>query len=444
MKSLPLLEASLSPPPKPATEGRPRSWKALFHGRLDGASLILALWSVPISIAVSEFFLFIALLVRIVRLARGQDHLFFPRAFRFWLLWAGLEIVVLVFSPEPSLGWSEIRHLLLIGSLFLVMPSLSLAADRRIAWQGIFLTATLSSLFLIGDFVSRLFYYRRELAAGGDVGLYLRSGGLLNHWMVYGTVEILAVAGLLSFWALYPEERWRWWPVVAVNGVAILLSLTRMAWVTCLALFGLDLIWRRSKWLWALPLLPVILFAVSPRPIRERVTQSIKPSYYSNLERIEMLRVGWQMIKEHPLTGVGPGRIDKLYTSHLSPHDPVPAYHGHLHNNAVELAAEFGIPVLLAALLFAVMLFRDLLKLSKTAQSKEELFLSRAAVLALVGYLVAGLFEYTYGHSLGLILLSFAVLSPLLPSTPPIAQSSRSMEFPGEVDLAHSRNHASL
>jgi len=108
------------------------------------------------------------------------------------------------------------------------------------------------------------------------------------------------------------------------------------------------------------------------------------------------------------------------------------------------LAAEFGIPVLLAALLFAVMLFRDLLKLSKTAQSKEELFLSRAAVLALVGYLVAGLFEYTYGHSLGLILLSFAVLSPLLPSTPPIAQSSRSMEFPGEVDLAHSRNHASL
>jgi hypothetical protein len=38
-------------------------------------------------------------------------------------------------------------------------------------------------------------------------------------------------------------------------------------------------------------------------------------------------------------------------------------------------------------------------------------------LLALIGYVVAGLFEYTYGHSLGLILLSFAVLSPLLPST---------------------------
>lgn len=394
---------------------RTRFWKALASARLDCSMLILGLWAVPISIAVSEFFLTIALLARMVGLARGQARFVFPRVFQFWAFWAGLEIVVWALSPEPSLGWGEIRHLLLIGALFVVLPCLHRADDRLIIWQGIFLAATLSSLFLIGDFVSRVFYYRRELAVGGDVGLYLRSGGLLNHWMVYGTVEILVVAGLLSFWALYPEERRRWWPVAAINGVAILLSLTRMAWITCLVLLGVELAWRRSKWLWALPILPLVLFLVAPRPIRERVTQSIKPSYYSNLERIEMLRVGWEMIKEHPLTGVGPGRIDKLYTSYLSPQDPVPAYHGHLHNNAVELAAECGLPVALAALLFVTLLFRDLLVALRTARSRGEQFAARTGVLALAGFLVAGLFEYTYGHSLGLILLSFAVLSPLLP-----------------------------
>ena len=93
----------------------------------------------------------------------------------------------------------------------------------------------------------------------------------------------------------------------------------------------------------------------------------------------------------------------------------MPAYHGHLHNNAVELAAEFGIPVALAALLFVAVLFRDLLAASKKARSRGEQFAARTGVLALVGFLVAGLFEYTYGHSLGLILLFFAVLSPLLP-----------------------------
>jgi hypothetical protein len=149
--------------------------------RPDSAMPILGLWAVPISIAVSEFFLTLALLVRIVRLARNQDHLVFPRVLPFWVLWAGLEILVWRLSSEHSLGWGEICHLMLLGSLFLVLLALDQARARLIVWQGIFLGASMSSLVLIGDFVSRLFYYRRELATGGDVGLYLRSGGLLNH-----------------------------------------------------------------------------------------------------------------------------------------------------------------------------------------------------------------------------------------------------------------------
>ncbi|TAM84423.1 MAG: O-antigen ligase domain-containing protein [Acidobacteria bacterium] len=414
-----------------------RFWKVLVRTPVDCSLLILGLWAVPISIAVSEFFLTLALLARIVRLARGRDRLVLPRVFHFWMLWAALEIVVWCLSPEPSLGWGEIRHLLLIGALFVVLPALNQATDRLIVWQGLFLGASMSSLVLVGDFISRLFYYRRELAAGGDVGLYLRSGGLLNHWMVYGTVEILVVAGLLSFWSVYPEERRRWWPVAVINGAAILVSLTRMVWATLLALIGIELTRRRSRWIWALPLLPLTLFFLAPLPIRERVTQSFKPSYYSNLERIEMLKVGWDMIKEHPLTGVGPGRIDKLYMSYLSSRDPVPAYHGHLHNNAVELAAEFGIPVALAALLFVAMLFRDLLKASKAAQGREEIFVSRTAMFALIGYLLAGLFEYTYGHSLGLILLSFAVLAPLIPS------ATRNV-LPSDSEAVGSRSHAAF
>ena len=410
-----------------------RFWKLVVSARFDSAMLILGLWAVPVSIAVSESFLAIALLARIVQLARSGDRPRFPRVFAFWALWACLEIVVWRLSPQPYFGRGEIRHLLLLAAMFLVLPAVNKGADRLIVWQGIFLSATLSSLVLIGDFVSRLFYYRRELAVGGDVGLYLRSGGLLNHWMVYGTVEILVVAGLLSFWSLYREERRRWWPVVAINGAAIIVSLTRMAWITCLVMLGVELIWRRSKWIWTLPLLPALLLFMAPHPIRERVTQSIRPSYYSNLERIEMLRVGWQMIKDHPLTGIGPGRIDKLYTSYLSPQDPVPAYHGHLHNNVVELAAEFGMPVVFAAFLFVIMLFHNLLRALSAAATKQEEFAARTGLLALIGYLVAGLFEYTYGHSLGLILLSFAVLSPLLPYTSKMALSTNSKESDSSI-----------
>jgi O-antigen ligase len=394
----------------------PRSWSGLIHSPLDRTALLLALWSVPISIAVAESFLAIAVLARMVSVARGEARIALSRCFWFWLAWAGLEILVWAVSPQPARGWDEIRHLFLLAVLFLVLPALGQAADQRLAWEGIFLTSTLSSVFLVGDFVSRLFYYRREISAGGDVALYLRSGGLLNHWMVYGTVEVLVVAGLISFWSAYPEERRRAWPVVAINGIAVVLSLTRMLWVTSLLLLGITRARRRSKWIWALPLLPLSLYVLGPTAVRLRVRQSITPSYYSNAERLEMLRVAWRMVRAHPLTGVGPGRVAQLYLSYLSPHDPVPAWHGHLHNTLAQIAAQFGIPVTLAALLFVAVLFHDLVNASRAVQDQDERFIVRAAILCLVGYTVASLFEYTYGHSLGLILLAFAVLPPLLPA----------------------------
>ena len=384
---------------------------------VDRLTLIMGLWSVPISIAVSESFLSLALGIRMLRFIRGQVRIRLSLCFWFWLVWAGSAFVVWMQSPEPALGWSEIRHMLLIAAVFFVLPALH-TSDLLKVWKGILVTSAISSLFLIGEFVWRVFYYHREISAGGDVGLYLRSGGLLHHWMVYGTVEILVVAGLLSFWTVYREDRQRWWPVVAITVAAIVLSLTRMVWLTCLLMLVINMVWRRSKWLWALPLLPFAIYLLAPTAVRLRVAKSIDPAYYSNSERLQMLRVGWQMVRDHPVTGVGPGRIDKLYTSYLAPQDPIPAYHGHLHNNVAQIAAQFGIPVTLTAFLFVAVLFRDLLKARKIAKTRDDRFLAQTAILALTGFLFAGLFEYTYGHSLALILLCLAVLPILFPIAP--------------------------
>jgi len=409
-----------------ATYPRLTPWAALYRPfglktdalAIDRFTLILGLWSVPISIAVSESFLSIALGARILRVIHRKVRVRLPMCFWFWLAWSGLSFVIWVQSPEPALGWSEIRHMLLVGAVFFALPALDGTSDRLTVWKGILLTSAVSSLFLIGEFVWLAFYYHREISSGGDVGLYLRSGGLLHHWMVYGTVEILVVAGLLGFWTVYREDRRRWWPVALITLTAIMLSLTRMVWLSSILILVIDMVWRRSKWLWALPLLAIAVYVFAPTAVRLRVAKSIDPGYYSNSERLQMLRVGWQMVRDHPLTGVGPGRIDKLYTSYLAPQDPVPAYHGHLHNNVAQIAAQFGIPVTLAALLFVVVLFRDLLKSQKTASTRDERFLAHTAILALTGFLFAGLFEYTYGHSLALILLCFAVSPILFPVAP--------------------------
>jgi O-antigen ligase len=364
---------------------------------------------VPVSIAVTECFLVTALLFRAWALMQRQAKLRLPPAFWYWSVWAGLEVVLWVRSRAFRTGQGEMRHLLLIAAMFILVPALPHVADQVAVWCGIAWTASLSSVFLIGHFLSQMLFYRGPL----DPVVYLRGGGLLHNWMIYGTVEILVLAGLLELWHYFPEKHWWLRPVLIVNTVAMLVSLTRMVWICSALLLALHLMWRRSRWIWAVPALFCALFFMGPEAVRSRVVVSMKPDYYSNAERLQMLRVGWKMIRQHPLTGVGPGCVEGLYANYLSASEPLPVYHGHLHNNAVELAAEFGIPVTAAALLFLVILCRELLSRCRLARDREQLFVCRTSLLAVTGFVATGLFDYTYGHSLGLILLAFAALSPL-------------------------------
>jgi O-antigen ligase len=202
-----------------------------------------------------------------------------------------------------------------------------------------------------------------------------------------------------------------------VNVAAIVLSLTRMLWICSLLLLAIHLAWRRSRWTWAVPAIPGVLFVLAPGPVRSRIIESSRPDYYSNAERVQMLKVGWRMVRANPLAGIGPGRVEVLYTNYLSPGDAVPAYRGHLHNNLAQLAAQFGLPTAAAATVFVAVLLWDLRKQYKRARHRDERFLCRTSILALTGFLTAGFFDYTYGHSLGLILIAFAVLPPLIPAS---------------------------
>ena len=379
-------------------------WRA---GKIDQLAFGAAVCAVPMSIAVSEIFLAVALVSRLARIVRGEEALVVPQVFWFWLVWAGLEVVGWLHSPEPGAGTGEMRHLLLIAALFVTVPSLEGVEARLRVWRLVLVSATLGSAALIAGFAARAIRYRHELAMGGDAAFYLRSGGLLHHWMVYATVEVLVFGALLEFRWTFPGERWWLTPALAIHCAAVLLSLTRSLWVACLVVYGLHLAWRRSKRLWAIPVLPAIVFLV-PGPIHQRVTESLRPDYYSNAERVEMWRVGWRMIREHPVFGVGPGRVEELYTRYLRAGELVPAYHGHLHDNAIQLAAQFGVVTLLAAAVFLAMVVRELVRSCRRAGSTG--VVSRSGLLGLAGFLTVGVVDYTYGHSLGLILAMFAVV----------------------------------
>ena len=168
-------------------------------------TLSLALCAVPVSIAVCELLLGAALLFRLAAIAQHRSQFRVPGIFWFWLPLAALEVTIWRRSPNLKAGQSEIRHLLLIALLFLIIPAINQAHDAVTAWRGIFASATLCSLVLIVDFTSRLIRFHREIASADDPSFYLRSGGLVNHWMIYGTVEAMVFAALLEYRRSYPS-----------------------------------------------------------------------------------------------------------------------------------------------------------------------------------------------------------------------------------------------
>jgi O-antigen ligase len=133
-------------------------------------------------------------------------------------------------------------------------------------------------------------------------------------------------------------------------------------------------------------------------------------------DRVAMLREGRAMIEDHPLTGVGPNMVQRLYAQYRDP-DAVEKVNPHLHNVPMQIAAERGLPALAVWLWFIVTLVRDFIK----RRQSEFPSLSNAGLAVIGAMLAAGLFEYNFGDSEFLMLFLVLVTLPYAAERAPVA-----------------------
>jgi O-antigen ligase len=236
--------------------------------------------------------------------------------------------------------------------------------------------------------------------------------------MTFSEILMFALlAGLaIILWDRATPVRWRWTAGVAVLlcGLAIVLAMTRGVWIAAAAGL-LYLLWAWRRWtVLALPVVAVLAFAIGPPGLRERMISIVHPhgDADSNMHRYVTFRTGVEMIKAHPLLGLGPDMIGPDFQQYV-PADiprPLPAgFYGHLHNVYVQFSAERGIPAMLAMIGFLVWnLWLWLRRLAQQAASAAttaaSAWLLRAGVAMLIGVLVIGLFEHCLGSSVVLAL----------------------------------------
>ena len=137
-----------------------------------------------------------------------------------------------------------------------------------------------------------------------------------------------------------------------------------------------------------------MIWLALPNAVMERALSTFNLRQSANYDRLCMWVSGIQMIRDYPLTGVGPAMVEQVYP--LYRRDDAPRWRvPHLHNNILQIAAERGLPALGCYFwllgTFFIGGWRSLPHLTGSARAA-----AGASLVAILGITVAGLFEYNF------------------------------------------------
>jgi O-antigen ligase len=194
--------------------------------------------------------------------------------------------------------------------------------------------------------------------------------------------------------------------------ISIVLNFTRGVWLgSFLAAVYLLARWK-PRLLWAFPLVLALAYVGAPPLVRERLHLAMHPTQEPALSiRLEMWRVALRMIRAHPWVGVGPNNIEQVYDLYLPPgKTPEVGYHGHFHNDYLQLGAERGLPCLASWLWLMAALAWYTWKLRQKLSAHR--WIADAALATWLAFLAEGFFEFNFGTSPVLMMFLFVTSLP--------------------------------
>jgi O-antigen ligase len=402
-------------------EGSLACWASIFFS----ASVLTLL----LSIAATQSFLALATLLYFIHLLRNKPRIGFPPVKLPLALYCIWTVIAVLWATTPAAGGFEIRKLTLFLFLLLTVNLITRAKHLLFLFRVLFLEAALAGIVATAQFVRQ--YREVRIEQPHRVYAFMtttRIHGFMGHWMNFGGQQMLIFAMLLAFLLLWKpaplsseqtaglknrSPRYPvWWGVMAIIVISIILNLTRGIWLgSFVTLVYLIARWK-ARWLWVFPVLIGISLIAGPRLMRRREASVFHPSRDRSLAlRFQMWRVGWRMIRRHPIVGVGPDNIPEVYELYVPVGMiPIVGYHEHLHNDYIQLAAARGLPCLGAWLWFMVALGWAVLKMAQRFPTTR--WVCHGAFAAWLGLLIEGCFEFNFGTSPVLMVFLFVISTP--------------------------------
>ncbi len=333
-----------------------------------------------------------------------------------FLALTGLTVLSAVASGDP--GWSLwiARDTLRITTFYVILGLTRDSAQAFRLWQGFLAMLTLMAVYGLAQAYACA-VRPTFLSEGWLSKLCLDPARIRGPFSIYMTFGGVLMLGALIFLAVLANVPWRsvWWmiPGVAVTITALAFTYARNAWVGLLAgTLILVTAGRRVTPVAGLLIGVAMLFATfAPSTVGQRVRSIVDLHDPTIRDRLAMWRSGLGMIHDHPILGVGPGEVRAWYPHYRLP-EAVRLSTGHLHNSPIHIAAERGLPAFAVWMWLWIAFFRAGFRILPRIghdRARDRALVS-ASLAGVMGFLVAGLFEHTFGKG-QIMMLVYALMA---------------------------------
>ena len=310
-------------------------------------------------------------------------------------------VVTALASAQPMDGLATCKNLINLAGLWIVASILDDAARAQRFLAGLALAlGVVAALAIVqvgacpatvptapfGRVVEK--FFRHCQRAHGFFSIYMTLAGVLAMVLTAILPRLLRL-----------EEVARLAPVWLVSVVALALTYVRGAWLGLAAGGLVVLVGLRRRSVAALALVVVVVAALAALPgVAERLRTIGSMRDDTTRDRLAMLFTGLALVREHPVTGIGPGQVKRVYPVAAGP-EALRRSTSHLHNTPLQIAVERGIPGLAAWLAIFAAFLSHTLRLVRRGPEGPERTLVIGVQGAIVTFLVAGLFEYNFGDT---------------------------------------------
>ncbi|MGH7451393.1 MAG: O-antigen ligase family protein [bacterium] len=325
------------------------------------------------------------------------------------IAFALVALVSTALSETPLASFRNLRHLLTILGAYAVALSLRQYPEwrRPLLWTFISV-ATVAALYGLGKFA--LGFSRKVQSTQGTT-------------MTWGALSVMFMAVTLQMALAAPSRRERWLARAQIipQIFSLLFSLVRGAYIGFFAsaVYLLRQYWSKRRILLQrlLPAFLILLLASVFSPtVRQRVVAIFDLNTPSTQVRLIQWNYALQIVADHPVVGVGWRDLQPVIRRYATPAPNIPEYIskdvfsiGHFHSTYVTILVCFGVAGFLAFAWLMISVWQTLGMAMKHANDESRRSIIFASRAAMIGFLVAGIFDWTFGDAEVVTMLWFVI-----------------------------------